>query len=111
ILGAIAGLAFLVIPSIEKQINDFSVEIPNYAQQFGDKIQFLVKNSFLESYYNEAYQWVTSNLSNLPDIISNKILKRNFLESYYNEAYQWVTSNLSNLPDIISKLLRFDVTH
>src|SRR5699024_12656839 len=48
ILGAIAGLAFLVIPSIEKQINAFSVEIPNYAQQFGDKIQFLVKNSFLE---------------------------------------------------------------
>src|SRR5699024_5258965 len=56
ILGYIAGLAFLIIPSIEIQINDFSVEITNYSHQFGDKIEFLVKNSFLESYYNEAYQ-------------------------------------------------------
>lgn len=97
ILGAIAGLAFLVIPSIEKQINDFAVEIPNYAQQFGDKIQFLVQNSFLESYYDEAYEWVTSNLSNLPDIISN----------YVGGFFQGVKRFASTLTNVIVALATF----
>lgn len=73
LLGAIAGLAFLVVPSIEKQIDDLVTDTPAYAQQFGNKIQSLVANSFLEPYYNDAYQWVASNLSSLPDKISSSL--------------------------------------
>src|SRR5699024_9336188 len=96
-LGAIAGLAFLVVPSIEKQINDLVMDTPTYAQQFGDKIQSLVSNSVLEPYYNKVYQWIASNLSSLPGKVSHSL----------GGFYEGVKQFASTITNVIIALVTF----
>ncbi|MBM7599604.1 putative PurR-regulated permease PerM [Virgibacillus halotolerans] len=95
--GLITGLVFLIAPSIEKQINDLIVEIPIYLQQLGDRIEALMNNSFLSSYYDEGYKWVTSTMSDLPNSINN----------YIGGAYEGVMSVASTLTNVIVALFTF----
>lgn len=95
--GLITGLVFLIAPSIEKQINDLIVEIPIYLQQMGDKIKDIADHSFLGSYYDEGYKWVTSSLSDLPNTINN----------YIGGAYEGIMSVASTLTHVIIALFTF----
>ena len=67
--GIITGLVFLVIPTVEKQVNDLITETPQYFQQLSGDLDRLFKNSFLESYYEEGVNWLSSIFSDLPNLI------------------------------------------
>ncbi|HLQ82447.1 MAG TPA: AI-2E family transporter [Pseudogracilibacillus sp.] len=67
--GIITGLVFLVFPSVEKQINDLIIETPGYFQQLSGDLENLFANSFMESYYDDGVEWLSSAFSDLPNLI------------------------------------------
>jgi predicted PurR-regulated permease PerM len=95
--GLITGLVFLVAPSIEKQINDLVVDIPVYLKQMGEEIKDLADHSFLGSYYDEGYKWVTSTLSDLPSKVSD----------YIGGAFEGIMSVASTLTHVFIALFTF----
>ena len=95
--GLITGLVFLIAPSIERQINDLIVDIPTYLEQMGKDIKSLVDHSFLGSYYDEGYKWVTSTLSDLPNKISD----------YVGGAYDGIMRVASTLTHVFIALFTF----
>lgn len=97
IIGVITGLVFLVIPSVEKQVNDLIVEIPQYISQLAGDIESLVSNSFLESYYEEGSNWVSNALSDLPNLI----------QSYTGGVYEGVANLASTLTHVLVALFTF----
>lgn len=97
IIGIITGLVFLVIPSVQKQVNDLIIEIPQYISQLSGDIENLVKNSFLESYYEEGASFVSKALSDLPDLIEN----------YTGGVYEGVLNVASTLTHVLVALFTF----
>lgn len=71
--GLITGLVFLIAPSIERQITDLTNSFPRYIEQMDEGIKSWVNSSFLGPYYDEAYKWVMSMLSDLPSKVSDYI--------------------------------------
>lgn len=95
--GLITGLIFLVVPSIEAQINDLIENFPKYMKQMGEGIKSWISHSFLGAYYDEGYKLVTSALSDLPGKIG----------SYLGGAYEGIVSVASTLTQVFIALLTF----
>lgn len=84
ISGIITGLILAIAPNMEKQVNDLVENFPSYLTQMGDSIQSWLKGSFLGPYYDEGYQWLTENLSNISDKIGSHL--GNAVEGFKNVA-------------------------
>lgn len=95
--GAITGLLFAMIPTIEQQVMDLTDNFPGYIDKINDSIHGLVSNSFIESYYNEARDWVESNLGDIPSMIME----------YVGDAAKSIASFASTLTTIIVSLVTF----
>lgn len=76
--GLLTGVVLLTAPAIERQINDLITYFPIYIKETSDNLKTTIDSSFLETYYDEAYDWVTSTLSDLPSVIVN----------YFGDAYE-----------------------
>ncbi|MCM3740377.1 AI-2E family transporter [Oceanobacillus luteolus] len=84
IAGILTGVVLLTAPLIETQIQDLIKNFPNYLAQLGAGITEWVQNSFLAPYYEEGYNWIVDNFSDLPGIIGGYLL--NAFESVQNIA-------------------------
>ncbi|WP_185959670.1 AI-2E family transporter [Lentibacillus cibarius] len=65
ISGLLTGIILLTAPAIESQVKDLAANFPTYISQMGAGIEGWIQHSFLAPYYEQGYEWVTSNLSNL----------------------------------------------
>src|SRR5699024_12223816 len=64
--GLITGALMLTIPTVEQQIIDLIDNFPAYIEKINDSVQTFVHHSVFESYYNEARNWVETNLGDIP---------------------------------------------
>lgn len=71
IIGLITGLILITAPHIENQINDLIEDFPTYVQEMSAGVKSWVDGSFLGSYYDEAYDWVTKKVSDIPSNIQD----------------------------------------
>lgn len=95
--GIITGIVLFSAPAIERQVTDLITNFPTYLQDMSDGIKGKVDNSFLGSYYDEAYNWVTSTLSDLPSMIGN----------YIGDAFEGVMSVASVITHVFVALFTF----
>lgn len=95
--GAITGLLFATIPTIEQQVMELTGNFPGYIDKINDSIHGIVSNSFIESYYNEARDWVESNLGDIPSMIME----------YVGDAAKSIASFASTLTTIVVSLVTF----
>ncbi|WP_405098996.1 AI-2E family transporter [Oceanobacillus sp. FSL H7-0719] len=82
--GIITGLVLLTAPSIETQVKELAANFPRYLSELGASITSWVQNSFLGPYYEEGYNWVVNNFSDIPGIIGGYVV--NALQSVQNVA-------------------------
>nr|WP_246569921.1 AI-2E family transporter [Lentibacillus saliphilus] len=66
ISGLFTGIILLSAPAIESQVTDLSKRFPGYIKQMSMDFQVWISQSFLGPYYDQGYNWITSNLSDLP---------------------------------------------
>lgn len=97
--GLITGIVLFSAPAIEQQIRDLIADFPLYLQEMSDGIKSFADNSFLESYYDEAYDWITGTLGDLPSIIGN----------YFGDAYEGVKNVASTVTHVFVALFTFPV--
>lgn len=90
IAGILTGVVLLTAPLIEEQIKDLGQNFPNYLAQLGATITDWVQSSFLAPYYEEGYNWVVNNFSNLPSIIGGYVISA-------FESVQTVASTVTNI--------------
>lgn len=99
ISGLLVGLVLLIAPAIERQISELFTTFPKYLQQLWIDINDWVQNSFLAPYYDEAYEWVVSNFSNLPGIIG----------TYVADAFAGVRSLASTVTNFVVVIVTFPI--
>ncbi|WP_081755789.1 AI-2E family transporter [Paucisalibacillus sp. EB02] len=99
ITGLLTGLILLIAPAIEKQITDLISTFPEYVQQLWLGLNEWVQNSFLAPYYDQAYDWVVSNFSNIPGIIG----------SYIVDAFAGVRNFASTVTNFVVALVTFPI--
>ncbi|WP_010098325.1 AI-2E family transporter [Ornithinibacillus scapharcae] len=99
ISGLLVGLVLLIAPAIERQISELFTTFPKYLQQLWIDINDWVQNSFLAPYYDEAYDWVVSNFSNIPGIIG----------SYVADAFAGVRSLASTVTNFVVVIVTFPI--
>jgi predicted PurR-regulated permease PerM len=99
ITGLLTGLVLLIAPAIERQITDLIDTFPKYVQQLWVGVHDWIQNSFLAPYYDRAYDWVVSNFSNIPGIIS----------TYVVNAFAGVKSFASTVTNFVVALVTFPI--
>lgn len=99
ISGLLIGLILLIAPAIERQISELFTTFPKYLQQLWIDVNEWVQNSFLAPYYDEAYDWVVSNFSNLPGIIG----------TYVADAFAGVRSLASTVTNFVVVIVTFPI--
>lgn len=99
ISGLLTGIILLIAPSIENQIKELVKNFPIYLGQLGDSITTWLQNSFLGPYYDEGYNWLVSNFSNIPGIIG----------SYLVNAFQGVRNIASTLTNVFVAIITFPI--
>ncbi len=95
--GLVTGLVFLVVPSFDKEANDLVEEIPNYVEKLSGDIEKLTENSFLGPYYDQAYTWITTTFSDLP----------NAIKKYTGDIYKGVTNVASTVTHVFVAIFTF----
>lgn len=95
--GVVTGLLMLTIPTIEQQIKDLIANFPVYIEKINEGIHHYVSHSIFESYYNEAREWVESNLGDIPGT---------FVSSFGN-AIDGIASFASAVTTIVVSLVTF----
>lgn len=95
--GLLTGIVLLSAPAIERQINDLITHFPAYIQETSDNFKSTIDGSFLGTYYDEAYDWVTSTLSDLPSVIGN----------YFGDAYEGVKNVASTVIHVFVAIFTF----
>lgn len=95
--GLITGVILLSAPAIERQINDLIIDFPKYLQETAENFQAKIDGSFLGPYYDEAYQWVSSTLQDLPSVISD----------YFGDAYEGVLNVASTVTHVFVAIFTF----
>ncbi|MEN2465832.1 AI-2E family transporter [Ornithinibacillus sp. JPR2-1] len=96
--GLATGLILLIAPAIEKQISDLITAFPNYVQTLWlDINNWIQNNTLLEPYYDEAYNWVVSNFSNIPGVIG----------SYVLDAFAGVRSFAGTVTNVVVAMVTF----
>lgn len=96
--GLVTGLILLIAPAIEKQISDLITAFPKYVQALWlDINNWIQNNTLLEPYYDEAYNWVVSNFSNIPGVIG----------SYVLDAFAGVRSFAGTVTNVVVAMVTF----
>lgn len=99
ISGILTGVVLITAPIIEAQIIDLAKKFPEYLTQMGDSIQSSLKHSIFGSYYDEGYNWLVDNLSDLPGKISE----------YLGGAIEGFKNVASTLTNMVIALITFPV--
>ncbi|WP_052350142.1 AI-2E family transporter [Virgibacillus sp. SK37] len=97
ISGLLTGIILLTAPAIQSQIKELAVELPKYLKEMGNGIKSWISHSFLAPYYDDAYQWVTANLSELPSKISN----------YFGGAMEGIRNVASTITQVVIAIITF----
>ncbi|SEQ38245.1 Predicted PurR-regulated permease PerM [Virgibacillus subterraneus] len=97
ISGLLTGVILLTAPAIEAQVKDLATNFPKYLQQMGEGIKLSIQNSFLAPYYDQGYNWLVSNLSNLTSRIGE----------YLGGALESVQNVASTLTSVIVSIITF----
>lgn len=97
--GIITGVVLLTAPLIEMQIKDLATNFPRYLAELGTSITTWVQNSFLGPYYEEGYNWVVNNFSDIPGIIGG----------YLVNAFQSVQSVASTVTNVVVAIVTFPI--
>lgn len=97
IIGLVTALVLVSAPAIEAQVVDLARNFPNYVMKMSTGFKDWIDHSFLGSYYDDAYDWVTLKLSNLPSDIGN----------YLGGAAEGIMTFASKLTHIIVALITF----
>lgn len=84
---------------IETQIKDLIRTFPSYLNQMGKGIQEWMETSILGDYYDEGYQWVIENLSDLPSQVG----------AYIGGAYEGVRNFASTVTNVVVALITFPI--
>lgn len=95
--GLLTGVILLTAPAIEAQVKDLATNFPKYLQQMGEGFKSWVQNSFLAPYYEQGYNWLTSNLSNLTSRIGE----------YLGGALKSVQNVASTLTSVVVSIITF----
>lgn len=99
ISGLLTGVILLVAPSIESQVTDLVQNFPSYLKQFGNEITIWLQNSFLGPYYDDGYNWVVTNFSDIPGMIG----------TYLVNAFQGVRNIASTVTNVFVSLVTFPI--
>jgi len=98
VFSGIITLAFIFsMPTIEVQISKFIENFPIYLENINETIQNWVSHSIVESYYNEAYDWIESKLGDIPSMIGE----------YLGDAMDSIASFAQTMTTIIVSLVTF----
>lgn len=73
IAGLLTGIILLIAPTIQSQIKDLTSNFPNYLQQMSEGFRGWISHSFLGPFYDEGYEWVVTNLSDLTSKLSENL--------------------------------------
>lgn len=95
--GLITGALMLTIPTVEQQIIDLIDNFPAYIEKINDSVQTFVHHSAFESYYNEARDWVETNLGDIPSTMMNS----------FGDAVDGIASFASTITTIVVSLVTF----
>jgi predicted PurR-regulated permease PerM len=99
IAGILTGIILLTAPAIEAQIKGLIEDFPEYVSQLGAGITDWVQNSFLAPYYEEGYNWVVDNFSDIPGIIG----------SYLIDAVEGFSNVASTVTNIVMVIITFPI--
>lgn len=99
ITGTLTALALVSFPAIQSQIEDLITSFPKYLVKMSDDLKATMDNSFLGPYYDEAYNWVASTLSDLPSMIGD----------YIGKTFEGVMNVASTLTHVVVALITFPV--
>lgn len=99
VTGILTGIILVTAPIIERQITELISAFPRYLNQMGDNIQSWLKHSILGPYYDEGYNWLVENLSDLPSKISD----------YLGGAVEGFKNVASTLTNVVVAIITFPV--
>ncbi|MEW9677306.1 AI-2E family transporter [Lentibacillus sp. L22] len=97
LIGVVTGVVLLSAPAVSIQVKDMAKSLPEYLKQMGTGIESWVRHSFLAPYYDEAHQWVTQNLNDIPNKIS----------SYLGGAVEGLRNVASTVTNIVVAIFTF----
>ncbi|RLL42009.1 AI-2E family transporter [Oceanobacillus piezotolerans] len=97
IAGLLTGIILLIAPAIESQIEGLVENFPTYISQLGASITTWLQNSFLGPYYEEGYNWLVTNFSDIPSMIG----------SYITNAFQGVRNIASTVTNVAVAIVTF----
>src|SRR5699024_11020194 len=97
IAGLLTGIVLLTAPSIEGQVKDLATKFPIYIQQMSENFRSWIGHSFLGPYYDEGYEWVTSNFSELSSKIGENL----------GSAMEGIRNVASTLTQVIVAIVTF----
>lgn len=73
IIGLVTTLILVSAPAVQAQLEELTEEFPQYISKTSDGLKDWLDGSFLSSYYDNAYDWVTSTLSDLPSMVGKSL--------------------------------------
>lgn len=97
--GILTGIILVTAPIIERQVTDLIETFPRYLSQMGDNIQSWLKHSILGPYYDEGYNWVVDNLSDLPNKVSE----------YLGGAIEGFKNVASTVTNVVIAIITFPI--
>ncbi|UOQ87530.1 AI-2E family transporter [Gracilibacillus salinarum] len=97
ISGALTGIILLTAPAIEAQVKDLIQTFPSYLRQLGNELSNWIQNSFLAAYYDEGYQWLMDQLSEIPQLIGN----------YISSGYEGIQNIASTITTTVVSIITF----
>ncbi|UOQ48924.1 AI-2E family transporter [Gracilibacillus caseinilyticus] len=97
ISGALTGIILLTAPAIEAQVKDLIQTFPSYLRQLGNELSDWIQTSFLGAYYDEGYQWLMDQLSEIPQLIGN----------YISSGYQGIQNIASTITTTVVSIITF----
>lgn len=97
ISGLLTGIILLTAPAIEAQVKDLVKTFPSYVKQMGEGIKTWIQHSFLAPYYDQGYQWLTSNLTDLSTKVSE----------YLGGTLKGVGNVASTLTSVVVSIITF----
>lgn len=99
VTGILTGIILVTAPIVERQITDLINTFPRYLSQMGDSIQSWLKHSIFGPYYDEGYNWLIENLSDLPNKISE----------YLGGAVEGFKNVASTLTNVVVAIITFPI--
>jgi len=99
ISGLLTGLVLLTAPAIETQVKGLIQNFPSYLTQMGEGIQSFFKRSFLDSYYEQGYEWLITTLGDIPNQIGD----------YVGKTYESVVNIANTVTQVVVVMITFPI--